>query len=115
MITLTMAFFAGVLATQLPKHAWMHRLASRDAAVARAFAAAALPTPQRQLVEGVPVKGLKPKIPHQWCAEASTSFIINGKQQGPTFPTAYRSEGRCGLWCGCACGGVFSVLYHLPI
>ena len=86
MIALTMAFFAGVLATQLPKHAWMHRLASRDAAVARAFAAAALPPPQRQLVEGVPVKGLKPKIPNQWCAEASTSFIINGKQQGPTFP-----------------------------
>ena len=29
---------------------------------------------------------MKPKIPDQWCAEASTSVIINGKQQGPTFP-----------------------------
>ena len=81
MIALAIGFFAGVLATQLPKHAWMHRLASRDAAVARAFAAAALPTPQRQLVEGVPVK---PKIPDQWCAEASTSFVINGKPQYPS-------------------------------
>ena len=76
MITLTMAFFAGVLATQLPKHAWMHRLASRDAAVARAFAAAALPRPQRQLVEGALVK---PKIPNQWRAEANMSVIVNGK------------------------------------
>ena len=72
-----MAFFAGVLATQLPKHAWMHRLASRDAAVARAFAAAAaLPRPQRQLVEGALVK---PKIPNQWRAEANMSLIVNGK------------------------------------
>ena len=82
MIALAIGFFAGVLATQLPKHAWMHRLASRDAAVAREFAAAALPTPQRQLVEGVPVK---PKIPDQWCAEASTSFVDDIHLLGPLF------------------------------
>ena len=76
MIALAFAFSASTLAPQLPNHAWMHRLASRDAAVARAFAAAALPRPQRQLVEGVPVK---PKIPNQWRAEANMSFIVNGK------------------------------------
>ena len=77
MIALAFAFSASTLAPQLPNHAWMHRLASRDAAVARAFAAAAaLPRPQRQLVEGVSVK---PKIPNQWRAEVNMSVIVNGK------------------------------------
>ena len=76
MIALAFAFSASTLAPQLPNHAWMHRLASRDAAVARAFAAAALPRPQRQLVEGAPVM---PKIPNQWRAEANMSLIVNGK------------------------------------
>ena len=76
MNALAFAFSASTLAPQLPNHAWMHRLASRDAAVARAFAAAALPRPQRQLVEGALVK---PKIPNQWRAEANMSVIVNGK------------------------------------
>ena len=55
MIALVMALFAGPggLATQLPKHAWMQRLASRDAAVARAFAAAALPTHQDEAADAL--------------------------------------------------------------
>ena len=77
MNALAFAFSASTLAPQLPNHAWMHRLASRDAAVARAFAAAAaLPRPQRQLVEGALVK---PKIPNQWRAEVNRSIIIKGK------------------------------------
>ena len=80
MNALAFAFSASTLAPQLPNHAWMHRLASRDAAVARAFAAAALPRPQRQLVEGALVK---PKIPKQWRAEANMSVIVNGKDNSP--------------------------------
>ena len=76
MNALAFAFSASTLAPQLPNHAWMHRLASQDAAVARAFAAAALPRPQRQLVEGALVK---PKIPNQWRAEVNMSVIVNGK------------------------------------
>ena len=90
MIAFAFAFSASTLAPQLPNHAWMHRLASRDAAVARAFAAAALPRPQRQLVEGALVK---PKIPNQWRAEVNRSIIINGKDSplyGNTFiPSTY--------------------------